>query len=310
MNYITKIQNVFFTGVMLSLATQVVFAGQEIQPGIDRFLNGEYSEAYEFFDENKPRFNSSARFQYYYALSLFMTDNTRQALKVMERAIELGPGNADYHYALTRIFEVRGQEVNIISAARMIKRYKNTLRKTIELDPQHVDANIELTVLLLGWPSIMGGDKEEGRILLEKLAKIDQAAAFLAEARSLSEDKDEFERSEKLFLSALNAPETSVTFKARIGLARLYAINKHYDRIIPLLKNSQEQPVAVPGAWLYMSDNYKIPMYLAAACFHLDDKTSFKKYASAAEQASVLPRDKKALEKWFKFLDVEYDFSF
>lgn len=293
----------------LMIFTLSVAANTEIQPGIDYFSNAEYSQAYTFLDKLKSEKNSNAEFHFYYGLSLFMTDQTKQALSVMERAVELQPGNAEYHYALARIYAVRAQEINYLSAIRMSGKYRNSLREVINLNPRHVGAMRALASYLFDFPAIVGGDKREGQALLLELRKLDQAAAAMVEGRV--QNGSNFELAEQLFLTAINTPGTdstpgsSVAIHVRTDLGLLYVRSEEYGKAIPFL----EQAIDLPRHWSEISEAYRAPMMLAVAYHYLDDDTNFTKYALLAEQASIFERDRKDLKGWLNYYDIDYEYQ-
>ncbi len=89
---------IMILAVSLLIPLQTVLAENQFQQGINYFDNADYARAYSFLRELEPEFRSNAGFQYYYGLSLYMTDDARQAVDVMQRAVELDRNNAEYHY--------------------------------------------------------------------------------------------------------------------------------------------------------------------------------------------------------------------
>ena len=86
-----------------------------------------------------------------------------------EQAVALDDGSADAHFALFcnlgELMRVDG-EVNITSIMGF-RRMTKELDRTLELDPDHLDALSAKGTFLLRLPSMLGGDRERGEKLLQ-----------------------------------------------------------------------------------------------------------------------------------------------
>lgn len=302
MNVLSNLLRSCAASVCLVVFPAAAHAQPGYEQGIAYFNAAEYAQAQIFFDTASASFDADAGFHYYRALSLLMVGETEQSLGLMQRAVALALDNADYYYALAKVYEVRTREVGAFSMLAMARGYKASLVKAVTLDPSHLDATMELTTLLLAWPGVLGGDKEAGRALLAQLTELSPAAAWLAEAHALSEDREALARTEALLHMAIAAPESAVALPAKILLAQIYVKNARYREALPYL----EQALPASRPWHAALDAFRVPMLLAAAWYHLQDEASFRRYATMAEEVSQLERDKGALKSWFKFLDVDY----
>ncbi len=303
-----KLTLILTLAVSLLLPLQAAAADDELLQGIEYFNNAQYSEAYSSLNQLESKFRSNAEFQYYYGLSLLMTDDTKQALEIMKQAIKLEPDNPDYHYALARIYEARAEEVSVFRVIGVGRSYKAALRRTLDLSPQHVGAIRALASASLDvMPPF--DDKKTGYALLTRLKELDAASAASVEGRL--ENGKNFALAEELFLTAINTPGTSsspgssVAIRARTDLGLHYILNKQYSEAIPYL----QQALSVPRDWTEITEAFKAPMLLAAAYYSLNDQSNFGKYALEAEIAAVFERDRKALKNWFNYYDIKYEFK-
>ena len=91
--------------VLLLCPVQSLFAGGNIQPGIELFNNAEYQKAYEYFDaiESGSENEKTPEFQYYYGLSLYKTDQAKEAVKAMKSALTLETEKSELQFAMTMV---------------------------------------------------------------------------------------------------------------------------------------------------------------------------------------------------------------
>ncbi len=96
-----------------------------------------------------------------------------RAEAIAERAIELNEKYAEAHFAL---FCSLGETMRIdgppsFSSIFGYKRMMDELNRTLELDPDHIDALSSKGTLLVKLPGILGGDSEKGEELLREVIK-------------------------------------------------------------------------------------------------------------------------------------------
>ncbi len=296
-----KILKTVLTAIIFLMSPyQTAIADAEFQQGINYFNKAEYSQAHSFLDELKSDFKSNAEFQYYYGLSLLKTDQAKEAVDALERAVELDPDNAEYHYALAMIYFVRGDELGMIRGMRMGRAVKRTLLKAVELDPQHAEATSALTSYLLGFPGILGGDGKAGRALLPKLRELNKSAALWEEGFMERRDGN-FERAEELLIAAINTPGRKASY--RVNLAKYYMDQKQYNEAIPYL----EQSLGLPRTWSEDDGDSAAHTFLAACYYLLGDQDNFRKHALAAEETSQTEKDSRTMRAWFDHWKIEYD---
>ncbi len=110
-----------------------------------------------------------------------------------ERAVALDDRHADAHFAL---FCSKGEQLRIdgenLSAAWGLRKIMEPLDRTLELNPNHVDALTTKGTLLVRLPTLMGGDPEKGEELLKQAIRNDRKAisARLTLARVYAERGD------------------------------------------------------------------------------------------------------------------------
>jgi len=112
------------------------------------------------------------------------------------QAVTLDEGNAAAHFAvvcnLGEILRLDGEKITSVLG---LHRLMNEVNRTLELDPNHVNAMATKGNLLLRLPRMFGGDAKEGERLLREVVRRDEnactsriALARTCEARG---DRDE-----------------------------------------------------------------------------------------------------------------------
>jgi hypothetical protein len=94
--------------------------------------------------------------------------------KIAERAVALDEKNAAAHFAvfcnLGEMLRVDGEKITSILGFRKLMQ---ELDRTLELDPNHLDAMSSKGVLLVRLPSVLGGDVDRGEQMLERVVRED-----------------------------------------------------------------------------------------------------------------------------------------
>ena len=123
-----------------------------------------------------------------------------------ERAIKADEQSAEAHFAL---FCNLGEQMRIdgpptFSSIFGYNKMMDELNRTLELDPEHIDALSSKGTLLVKLPSILGGDSEKGEELLREVIKREPKAinARLVIAESCA-DRGQHEEALTLAMTAL-----------------------------------------------------------------------------------------------------------
>lgn len=94
-----------------------------------------------------------------------------------ENAVKLDDGSPAAHFAvfcnLGELLRVDGESITSVLQFRYMMR---ELDRTLELDPNHLDALSSKGVLLIRLPSLLGGDVPAGQKMLERVLREDSGA--------------------------------------------------------------------------------------------------------------------------------------
>ena len=101
-----------------------------------------------------------------------------RAEAIAERAIEADENYAEAHFAL---FCSLGEQMRVdgdptFSSIFGYNRMMDALNRTLELDPQHLDALSSKGTLLVKLPPILGGDADKGEKILQEVIRREPTA--------------------------------------------------------------------------------------------------------------------------------------
>ncbi|MCA9471960.1 MAG: hypothetical protein MRJ96_13455 [Nitrospirales bacterium] len=133
-------------------------------------------------------------------------EHFKRAETIAERAVKANDKNADAHFAL---FCSLGEQMRIDGEPDFLaifgyNRMMDALNRTLELNPDHIDAMSSKGTLLVKLPAFFGGDTEKGEELLQEVIKREPTAinARLVIAQNYAE-RGQHEKAMELAMTAL-----------------------------------------------------------------------------------------------------------
>jgi tetratricopeptide (TPR) repeat protein len=167
------------------------------------------------------------------ALACFLLSQVRNAfgdhespLGLAEQAVALDGGVAKYHRQIAEAVGVAAQHSGIFQQLILARRFKKEIDAAIALDPRDLQALRDLMEFYLLAPGIAGGDSAKARETAARIAAIDPAEGYAAQAR-LAESSGERNRIEDLLHRAAEAKPRD--YRMRIALAEFYVTPEHRD---------------------------------------------------------------------------------
>jgi tetratricopeptide (TPR) repeat protein len=140
-------------------------------------------------------------------------------LPAAERAVALDGHTAKYHRQLAEVLGVSAQHANVFQQALLARRFRKEIDAALTLDPRDTQAWRDLLEFYLLAPGIIGGDEAKAAAAVQRLAAIDPAEGFLAQAR-LAAYRKQTDQTEESLRKAVEAQPAS--YRAHIALAQFY----------------------------------------------------------------------------------------
>jgi len=157
------------------------------------------------------------------------------AIEHAQRAVKLEDSVSEYHLWLARSYLAKAMESRVINAFRYARKGKSEYEKAVALDSANVEARLELCLYLLAAPSIVGGDKDDGKEQAAILEGLDALYGSYAWA-SVWEREGDLHKAEAALRNAVQL-DTSSAFYARYALGYFFERNQKYDEAVGVFKD-------------------------------------------------------------------------
>lgn len=196
------------SGILLGLFPLGLLA-QTVEEGVRQFQHGKWSEAKRTFESILQKDEKSADAHYWLGLLLTRPDfkNEDAAVEHMERAVELNPANADYHYGLGAAYGTQAQSASILKQVFIAPKVKREFERAVELNPRHLQAHMGLAEYYRQAPGIMGGDADKAWKEADAIIALDEIAGRTFKARLFERDKKFAEAESELKTMVTNQPK-------------------------------------------------------------------------------------------------------
>jgi len=130
------------------------------------------------------------------ALAQIRADEHEESVESSERCVKLDSGVSDYYYILGDAYMELAGAKGGLGALTPAKKGKAAVEKAIKLDPDNVQARLQLYFYHLQAPTIAGGSKKEARRQAEEIGKRNPAMGVWARYRLRAEKAKDDERAE------------------------------------------------------------------------------------------------------------------
>jgi Tfp pilus assembly protein PilF len=205
-------------------------------------------------------------------------DDAEKAAGLLEKAISLKPAVASYHFRLGSAYGNQAMKASLFGKASLAGKTRDEFEKSVQLDPNFVDARLALIDYYTMAPALMGGSPEKALSQAAEIRKRDVYQGHRAYSRI-------YQRQQKM------------------DLAR-----KEYEDGV------REQPQSakahnVLGAFLAANDkNYRVAFEEIDTAIKLDPTympAYFRLGVVAGTSGAQLPRGEEALRKYLTYTPKE-----
>ncbi len=190
---------------ILAVAVSGVWAGQaELDRATKSYRRTQYEEVLRLLS---PLPQKSAAELLLIGKAQFMTQQFKRATEALEQAAAAEPRNAEVWLWLGRSYGRRAETATVFTAPGLASKCRSALERSVELDGANREALNDLFEYYLQAPGFMGGGEAKARGLIARIAALDPAERYYAEAR-LASNKKEFQTAEAQLRRAIDlAPQ-------------------------------------------------------------------------------------------------------
>ena len=208
----------------MSLPALVLFASVAGAQSIDRakqlFEEAKYTEAKTELRELQKANSRNAAAAYYLGRIATIENDGDEALRQLERAVELEEGNALYHYWLGSAARDAAPRASKMKMPFMARRMRKEFERAVELDPNLIDARYGLVQFYAMAPSMMGGGIDKAREQAAELEKRSTLRGAMARAMIAEQEKNAGAEEAAYQAAVTAAPDSAVAY---FVLADMYA---------------------------------------------------------------------------------------
>lgn len=118
-----------------------------------------------------------------------------QAVSDCEAAVNLAPGESDFHLWLGRAYGQKAAHASILSAYPLARKARAEFEQAVELDPHNAAALADLGEFDVAAPAVIGGGLAHADAIARQLSAVDAASALNLRAR-IAESKKDYDAAE------------------------------------------------------------------------------------------------------------------
>jgi Tfp pilus assembly protein PilF len=165
--------------IVLLCAALALPASAQLQQGVTLFEQGRYDEAKGIL---APLRSDPEAVKTLGLIALAEGDDDR-AIELFEKAVQMHPNSAAYHFRLGRALGAKALKASIFARMSLARRMKEQFEKVVALDPNHLDARLGLIDFYVMAPATMGGGEEKAMHQAAEIRKRDASMGQRAYAR-------------------------------------------------------------------------------------------------------------------------------
>ena len=192
----------------------------------------------------------------YYAL-----EDWDRAESSCKKAIALDPNNSRYHRWLAHVYGEKADRINFLSAAGLAGKTREEFERAVQLNPDDVDARVDLAEFYFEAPGIVGGGNDKARAQAKLIGIKDPAREHWVYAR-LAEKNHDTALAEREYRSMIEA--SNGDSEAWLNLALFYRHQKRFGEMEQTLVKTSQAPMSKPDVMvdvaqiLYRTDRNQV----------------------------------------------------
>jgi tetratricopeptide (TPR) repeat protein len=189
-----------FRRLHLSLAglvgvAAVAFAAAPADQARELYNRTDYEAALKVL---RPVSNKDAATYHLMGMCYYMQGDPKKAGDFFLQAVELRPGESDYHLWLGRAFGRRAETSSFLTAPGYASKARDSFEKAVQLDPKNLDAISDLFEYYLDAPGFLGGGLDKAARLATHMAELNPAEGHWALSRLAEKRKEDRKAEEQL----------------------------------------------------------------------------------------------------------------
>ena len=207
----------------LALTVTLAFAASPADQARELYQRTDYEAALKIL---RPLPQKDAADYHLIGMCYYMQGDPKKAGDFFEKAVDLRPGESDYHLWLGRAFGRRAETSSFLTAPGYAAKARDSFEKAVHLDPRNMEAISDLFEYYLEAPGFLGGGLDRASKLAAHMAEVNPAEGHWAQSRLAEKRKQDRTAEEQLRRTIDLAPRQAGRV---IDLAKLLAKTGRYQ---------------------------------------------------------------------------------
>lgn len=176
------------------------------------------------------------------------------AIGSCQHAVQLAPGNSEYHLWLGRAYGEKASRAKLFAAYQTAKLVRAEFETAVNLDAQNREALSDLGQYYVEAPRFLGGGYSKAEEMVERLNTLDPVRAYELRAQ-IAEAQKNYGAAEQNWRQRIPASQSSpeATAQAWMDLGSFYRRRGRWDEMLAALKSgaaadNSHGPALVDGA--------------------------------------------------------------
>jgi len=120
----------------------------------------------------------------------FALDDWDRAESSCKKAVALDQDNSRFHLWLGRVYGEKADRANVLAAAILAGKVRGEFERAVQLNPQDIDARLDLAEFYIEAPGIVGGGEAKAREQAQSVATVNPGREHWIYARIAEKKKD------------------------------------------------------------------------------------------------------------------------
>jgi tetratricopeptide (TPR) repeat protein len=160
-----------FFAVLLLAGCVSLYAETPIEAAIGQYRAKDYLAAQTAFEQLAAADPQNAEVQFYLGVIAERQSNVDAAILHLEKATQLNPANSTYMLELGGAYGMAAKKAGLLSKMGWAKKCVAALEKSVELDPENLNARNGLISYYREAPSFVGGGIDKAYVQAEEIRK-------------------------------------------------------------------------------------------------------------------------------------------
>ena len=211
---------------LLLLTSALPAEADGIDQAVQLYQRGQFHKAVELLSERSQSSPNDAEVRFWLGKSFLKIQRRDDAVRHMERAVELEPNNGIYYLWLGRAYGARASHSSLFTALGWAKKVVKAFEIAQELAPDNLDVRFDLMDFYLHAPGAVGGGRDKANAEAAAIAKLNPGEGYTARAIIFEKDHKWEQARSELVQSTLQFPGRADSF---MDLADFLLQHHHFE---------------------------------------------------------------------------------